>query len=660
MLINTNNIYENITLSGWSESSLVNRYSIFGNILENIIGENLWTNTGVILDSGIGEKRIITQLWQNDFSYFATHFQKSAILNDYCEIWEQRYPLNTILTWYQEESVACGSECTEISIICKGNGWSDPPSTLYESCEVEACDCTLPRWWTISNGESITAYQSELLECGQRCVSEQRTCNDWTLDWSFEHQSCTIEPCGCEDPSRYDWAESQVRERPHGFVITWFTSSSVACGETCLQDSLTCDDWQRSSDATLFENCDAQPCDCSFEWVDYNDWDTITWYSSSSVACGDSCDLNTITCDDWSWDGNISLVQYQSCTVDDCGCTFDWVDYDDWDYIRWYEYDNVDCWDRCERNTIVCENWSWDWDIDLVRYWDCDEVCRDCRTPWWERIEHWDDVKAFLHDHVDCGKSCLWQTRTCNDWRLDWFFEYEDCEVNECEDEYHGAAGNFCDYYKDAPYLSKWVFQDTLWHRGFNYIENMRLSCLHRGKGTQENQRIYYPDDYIKKSEILKTLVKIMWINFDNFQIKSEDLIYPRIPIFKDISQKDWFVWYSEYAFLNWLTNWLYDIENSQKILHPNDFVKRKDVVKKIIEIYTKIYGDIEIEWNSNLVDISRSDLDYYYIRKAESLWIIKWVQKNDWKYYFQWDEFVTRAQFAKMISIAFEELLFE
>jgi hypothetical protein len=43
------------------------------------------------------------------------------------------------------------------------------------------------------------------------------------------------------------------------------------------------------------------------------------------------------------------------------------------------------------------------------------------------------------------------------------------------------------------------------------------------------------------------------------------------------------------------LTDGLYVIEDGKKILYPEEFVKRKDIVKKIIETYLAIYGDIEI-----------------------------------------------------------------
>jgi hypothetical protein len=64
--------------------------------------------------------------------------------------------------------------------------------------------------------------------------------------------------------------------------------------------------------------------------------------------------------------------------------------------------------------------------------------------------------------------------------------------------------------YDDEEYITRGSFSDTKKHRGYPYIELMRLSCLHRGVGTDHNKRIYSPDTYIKKSEILKTLVKIM------------------------------------------------------------------------------------------------------------------------------------------------------
>jgi hypothetical protein len=57
------------------------------------------------------------------------------------------------------------------------------------------------------------------------------------------------------------------------------------------------------------------------------------------------------------------------------------------------------------------------------------------------------------------------------------------------------------------------------------------------------------PNDTITKAEMLKTVVKILGIAFDNFNIQSEDRIYNGSIPFSDIANTHWFAHYADYAF---------------------------------------------------------------------------------------------------------------
>lgn len=289
---------------------------------------------------------------------------------------------------------------------------------------------------------------------------------------------------------------------------------------------------------------------------------------------------------------------------------------DDWIFLSWYIFDNY-------------------WWIGLV-LWSWNEICVSTRQ-------------------VDPSKICSWDS----------FVQYDNCGntkieywTKDCNSVDHLSPWIFCKY-DDERYLNKWAFIDTKDHRGFEYIEVMRKSCLHRWKWTNRGEWIYYPDDYIKRSEVLKTLVKIRWIAFDNFQIESEDKIYPFDQIFEDVPKNYWFARYTNYAFTHWLTDWLYGVSNNKKYLDPENYINRYQAVRKIIETYNAIYPwEINLNSSTNLTDISTSNPYYTYIIQAESLWIIQWYRQKDWTYQFKWDRFITRAEFAKIISIPFMLLL--
>lgn len=267
-------------------------------------------------------------------------------------------------------------------------------------------------------------------------------------------------------------------------------------------------------------------------------------------------------------------------------------------------------------------------------------------------------------------RSCGWWTNTihpddcCAYGWLPW--ANTDCEDNSpsyYDDtcvaiETHGSAWSFCEY-EDEDYFANGSFTDTTSHRWFPYIELMRLSCLHRWVGTSKNEWIYAPNTYISKSEILKTLVKIMGIAFEDFTIVSEDKVYPYPLLFKDLTPTSRFSRYSSYAYTRWLTEWLYQTIDNNLYLTPNVFVSRYDIVKKIVETYNTIHnGEVPLNEATQLTDITPSNPYYTYIRQAESLWFIQWIPQADNTYKFEWNRFVTRAEFAKMISVPFNALL--
>jgi|GEM_PF-1480046 len=83
----------------------------------------------------------------------------------------------------------------------------------------------------------------------------------------------------------------------------------------------------------------------------------------------------------------------------------------------------------------------------------------------------------------------------------------------------------------------------------------MRVSCIHRGRGTTQGLWTYVPNDSITRAEVLKTVVKILGIKFDNFTILNEDLPYVvgNSP-FADVKSGNWFAHYANYAYTQGLT----------------------------------------------------------------------------------------------------------
>ncbi len=274
----------------------------------------------------------------------------------------------------------------------------------------------------------------------------------------------------------------------------------------------------------------------------------------------------------------------------------------------------------------------------------------------WVGIVWWSgqcvDIR-YTNPNTICSGEIFTQYSSCGNIKIQ--IGTKNCEQEN--EEQHWSAWVLCAY-DDEEYLERWIFKDTENHRAFDYIENMRQSCLHRWKDTNKWLRIYYPDDYIKKSETIKTLSKIRGIVFDDFTIDSEDKYYPYETIFEDVWKNYWFVRYTDYALSRWIMNWLYQTINDKRFFYPESYITRNDAIKKLIEIYNEINWDTPLNNSSNLVDINPWDPYYNYIRQAESLWIIEWYRQNNGTYKFEWDRYISRAEFAKIVSIPFENLL--
>lgn len=73
-----------------------------------------------------------------------------------------------------------------------GNTWV----WLYVNPFEVKTSCDLPRWGSIASGETITAYSTNSVACGESCESEVRSCDAWILSGSFDEWSCSVASCG--------------------------------------------------------------------------------------------------------------------------------------------------------------------------------------------------------------------------------------------------------------------------------------------------------------------------------------------------------------------------------------------------------------------------------------------------------------------------------
>ena len=79
--------------------------------------------------------------------------------------------------------------------------YTSPPSGVTAG----SCGCALPWGGTISDGQSVTAYQASSVPLGSTCVSETRACSGTVLSGSYQYASCTTPSCAGAAAGGYCW-----------------------------------------------------------------------------------------------------------------------------------------------------------------------------------------------------------------------------------------------------------------------------------------------------------------------------------------------------------------------------------------------------------------------------------------------------------------------
>ncbi|MCR4325817.1 MAG: hypothetical protein NUV59_03345, partial [Patescibacteria group bacterium] len=113
---------------------------------------------------------------------------------------------------------------------------------------------------TITNGQSVTAYQSSTVPYGSSCTSQTRTCSNGSLSGSYQYSSCSVNP-----PTSCTLDGVTV---PHGSSHTFYTQQAAPSGSLCSSyaQSRTCTNGTLSgSSSYLYASCS---CTTSYSCTD--------------------------------------------------------------------------------------------------------------------------------------------------------------------------------------------------------------------------------------------------------------------------------------------------------------------------------------------------------------------------------------------------------
>ncbi len=81
---------------------------------------------------------------------------------------------------------------------------------------------------------------------------------------------------------------------------------------------------------------------------------------------------------------------------------------------------------------------------------------QSCSLPWGWKLSHNQQVRAYKEDVANDENICEWEIRVCNDWQLQWWYEFESCSFT-------------IDWYNDKQEIIEWATQTR--HNIFTYIK---------------------------------------------------------------------------------------------------------------------------------------------------------------------------------------------
>lgn len=167
----------------------------------------------------------------------------------------------------------------------------------------------------VTDGTPVTAFQNSTVPFGSSCVSESRLCTAGALSGSYQFASCTV---GAAAGCLFNGATMN-----HGDSVTGYTTSTVAFGQVCstVAETRTCNNGVLSGSAT-FAACDiAAARSCLFDGKTVLHGASIVGYQTSTSQFGGSCTQELRTCSDGTLSGSFT---FGSCTIDQpASCLFD-------------------------------------------------------------------------------------------------------------------------------------------------------------------------------------------------------------------------------------------------------------------------------------------------------------------------------------------------
>jgi hypothetical protein len=209
---------------------------------------------------------------------------------------------NTTVDAFQSSSVPYGQNCVKQGRSCYNGVLSG--TYLYSSCSVGAPTTCSFNGQTLSNGQSVTAYQNSSVPYGSACSSQSRTCSNGVLSGTYSFGSCSV-----SNPVSCTFNGATVSS---GQSITAYQNSTVPYGATCSSQTRSCTNGILSG-TYAYNSCTVSaPASCNFLGQTVANGQSVTAYQATSVAYGSVCASQSRTCSNGALSGTYN---YGSCSV---------------------------------------------------------------------------------------------------------------------------------------------------------------------------------------------------------------------------------------------------------------------------------------------------------------------------------------------------------
>jgi len=136
------------------------------------------------------------------------------------------------VTAFSASTVAFGETCQSQTRTCSNGVLSG--SYQAAGCSVAGATACIFNGATVAHQETVQGYQSSRVAFGETCQSQTRTCNNGTLSGSYQAASCSVAPAAT---CVFDGITLS-----NGDTVRAYENETVPFGQTCQQQVRTCSD----------------------------------------------------------------------------------------------------------------------------------------------------------------------------------------------------------------------------------------------------------------------------------------------------------------------------------------------------------------------------------------------------------------------------------